>query len=1199
MKFNRDFFNNPTIPDYILCKGNKERIGILKCTSKKYTQNFNDIDEISFTTYMNIDDIKNPYYDAVDTMKYILLPDIGFFSISDCNIVSEGTKFEYKEITAKSYECLIAQKYLENFIINKGTTGSIDSVQFYNLSDKEHSLLHLVLSEKCPEWKIGHIDPSLPSMQRSFEVDRQDVYNFLMEDVATAFECIFIFNTLNNTINIYKEDTFGKDTNIYASYNNLLKNTNISSNTDDIKTVLKVKGSDDLTFREINMGQDSIVNIEYYNSLDFMSKGLYDAYNKWKLLREGKIKEYNNLLTKYQDYYSQINYLKNLKMPEDVESKNWAEYGLEALRGQLSSYEESLTTMMKAGWGEPSSEHYKTKYCPVYKIIQEINDQIDVVESELTRIKTEQDKIYNQMSDIMNLVAMEKNFTASELAELNNFLREDELTSDNYVVTDTMTDEERFKMLEDMLEYGEKELAKVSVPQLSFSADIVNVFAIPEFESLYDQFEVGNYIWISLREDYHAKVRLLSIQMDFYNPEDFSLTFGNVIKRDGKLTDITKSLSLVQSLSTSVSFNKSTWDEAAKDTDKIGQMLASGLLGQGFFLSSGVDSEMIIDNRGIFINTVTGDYAGLDSIFLGGGRILFTDDNWKTVAMAVGRGEVNGESRFGVFADFIVSGYIAGSIIEGGTIKSTNYESKKYGTFINLEDGTFEFNGAGEQKLHFDGTILTVKGTIKAEKGYIGGENGFNIESGKLYSRKTSLTDKTDGVYIGIDGIALGSDSVFKVDNKGNLTATSATITGNISASKITGSEISSTSFNNGNGTFSVDKDGKLIASSATITGDITANNGFIGGENGFTITDGKLYSGKSSISNSYEGVYIGTDGIALGKNSIFKVTKDGKLTASSAIITGSISSSEITSSSINNGNGTFSVDTNGNLTATSATIKGTIQADSGYIGGENGFTIVSGKIYSNSKSSISSSNEGVYIGTDGISLGANNVFKVDKNGNLTTTSATVTGTITGSTITGSSINNGNGTFSVDENGNLTATSATITGIINSSNGKIGGFTITSSSLYNGTDSLSSTKTGVYIGTDGIRQYNSEEKFVDIRDGVLTAYGALINNSFLYNVTIDGLSVSDLDAATIDCSGKLTTPSIDCSSDIHLGKTYLFNGDGISGEWHSLVIKNDTSVTFNTPNIYIWKGITCYEGYTGEVIINGTTLNFVKGLFIG
>ena len=71
MKINRDFFDNPITPEYILCKANRERIGILQCTEKSIDFKFNNIDEINFVTYLLIDDEKNLYYDAVDVMKYI------------------------------------------------------------------------------------------------------------------------------------------------------------------------------------------------------------------------------------------------------------------------------------------------------------------------------------------------------------------------------------------------------------------------------------------------------------------------------------------------------------------------------------------------------------------------------------------------------------------------------------------------------------------------------------------------------------------------------------------------------------------------------------------------------------------------------------------------------------------------------------------------------------------------------------------------------------------------------------------------------------------------------------------------------------------------------------------------------------------------------------------------------------------------
>ncbi len=93
---------------------------------------------------------------------------------------------------------------------------------------------------------------------------------------------------------------------------------------------------------------------------------------------------------------------------------------------------------------------------------------------------------------------------------------------------------------------------------------------------------------------------------------------------------------------------------------------------------------------------------------------------------------------------------------------------------------------------------------------------------------------------------------------------------------------------------------------------------------------------------------------------------------------------------------------------ASTAVFSGKLSAPSGTIGG---FTISTSSIYK-SKSSYSNSTEGVYIGTDGIGLGA-------------------------------------GTFYVTAAGKLYATNAEISGTITATSGTIGGFTINSSSLTN------------------------------------------------------------------------------------------------------------------------------------------------------
>jgi hypothetical protein len=115
-----------------------------------------------------------------------------------------------------------------------------------------------------------------------------------------------------------------------------------------------------------------------------------------------------------------------------------------------------------------------------------------------------------------------------------------------------------------------------------------------------------------------------------------------------------------------------------------------------------------------------------------------------------------------------------------------------------------------------------------------------------------------------------------------------------------------------------------------------------------------------------------------------------------------------------------FGIDSSGNVT-----VKGAITANSGYIGGTDGFTIASQKMYTGSKSSFYSNAAGIYIATNGIALGGDGTttpFKVSSDGALTATNATITGAIT-------------------------ATSGSFTGSLYSSSGTIGGFTLASGSL--------------------------------------------------------------------------------------------------------------------------------------------------------
>ena len=123
-------------------------------------------------------------------------------------------------------------------------------------------------------------------------------------------------------------------------------------------------------------------------------------------------------------------------------------------------------------------------------------------------------------------------------------------------------------------------------------------------------------------------------------------------------------------------------------------------------------------------------------------------------------------------SQFIVqAGKISAKVskVGGNQSQTFGWSLTENGFYIN--DG--EVRADGTDLFSFDSSGLHIKGDIEAVTGHIGGTNGFTIQSGKLYSGKSSFSSTANGVYIGTDGISLGSG--FSVSSSGNLKATSGT----------------------------------------------------------------------------------------------------------------------------------------------------------------------------------------------------------------------------------------------------------------------------------------------------------------------------------------------------------------------------------------------------------------------------------------
>lgn len=241
--FNYNYYKNLKRPITYIGTPRKHIIGTI--ISHELQTDFcgNAMNEGTFKVNRYEDSEPSPFYSWITVGMYVLLHGIDWFVISEVKIINEGLN-EYKEVVYKSLEHELAHKYITS-LGSLGTSsdeqGGLDMYCLYSVVDVEHSILHQII-KKNPDWWIKYIDPSITSEYRSFQVDSIDTYTFLTDNVSSAFDCIFLFDSSDKSISAYTLEHLGHDTGITLSYRNFIKSINQKSDDSEIKTVLTVVG---------------------------------------------------------------------------------------------------------------------------------------------------------------------------------------------------------------------------------------------------------------------------------------------------------------------------------------------------------------------------------------------------------------------------------------------------------------------------------------------------------------------------------------------------------------------------------------------------------------------------------------------------------------------------------------------------------------------------------------------------------------------------------------------------------------------------------------------------------------------------------------------------------------------------------------------------------------------------------------------
>ena len=347
-KIETDIDKNILTPIIVLCTRSGRKIGVINnIQSLKCSHPLNDVSEISFDVYKEVNGIKNIYWDFIKDFKFIFLPSVKDprFRWYEITVNIDEGNDTIKHITGiHANEAELGQLMLYDVEINTENDIARDDYEIITIGEKEYgtvfynpehpkaSLLHRLLSDKASHYSIIHVDETLKNIQREFSFNGTSIADALRQTVAQEIGCLFVFgesqnNTNNNifhrTISAYDlmdycEDCgergnythgvctncgsikiksgYGKDTGIFINAENLTDSISFTSNTDQVKNFFKMGAGDEYMEAAIrNCNPNGSNYLSYFSDemKEDMSDELTTKLNQYESVYDSYLKDYN------------------------------------------------------------------------------------------------------------------------------------------------------------------------------------------------------------------------------------------------------------------------------------------------------------------------------------------------------------------------------------------------------------------------------------------------------------------------------------------------------------------------------------------------------------------------------------------------------------------------------------------------------------------------------------------------------------------------------------------------------------------------------------------------------------------------------------------------------------------------------------------------------------------------------------------
>lgn len=326
---------------------------------------------------------------------------------------------------------------------------------------------------------------------------------------------------------------------------------------------------------------------KYDSDKDFQASTDYNQY----LQLQGCIDEIQTVLNRMDSQGSSFNSKDEVRDQTFEYETNWDLYGLSELDAKLSQYNNTISVLRKGGYDKPytedsgHTEEYHTKMYNKYldAVRQTSQGNGTCYSAYLQRKKQIEDKESEQkrIDDLRKEIAQSVDkakygFTEEEIITLSKYYIDNDYSNENVflVSTDDVVSmiDEQMKLLSCAMD----DLDVASQIQYIYTTSLDNFLAMYEYSNYIDNFNVGDFLYLGLRDDYVVKLRAVSLR---YYPllmdNQLEITFSNMIRSKSGRNDF----SYLLGAANPVGKNTVTGSGAGYGTND-GQTLTAGMISQ-------------------------------------------------------------------------------------------------------------------------------------------------------------------------------------------------------------------------------------------------------------------------------------------------------------------------------------------------------------------------------------------------------------------------------------------------------------------------------------------------------------------------------------------------------------------------------------------------------------------------------------------